>query len=229
LAFGGVLLDFPLTFVGFCRRLWARLCLPFINCKKLSVGNSVQLAFSSQLKAGRNSVIEIGDKANIAGNITVLGKLVIGKNAFIAPNSSIWVCENAFLSIGDFSKLMGVDFFVRERVEIGKANLLAEGTMVHDNNGHSTDAKKRKLWTMDPSYPRAWSIEDSAIEQPIRCAPVVFGENVWLGKRCIVLKGVRIGANSIAGAGSVITKSIPKNCLAAGNPAKVVKKLEPEA
>lgn len=54
-------------------------------------------------------------------------------------------------------------------------------------------------------------------------APIKIGKNVWITTRCIVLGGVTIGDNSIIGAGSVVTKDIPPDCLAAGNPAKVVK------
>jgi len=53
--------------------------------------------------------------------------------------------------------------------------------------------------------------------------PVIIGSNVWLGSRVIVLKGVTIGDNSIIAAASVVTKSMPANCIAAGNPARVIK------
>jgi maltose O-acetyltransferase len=53
--------------------------------------------------------------------------------------------------------------------------------------------------------------------------PVIIGNNVWLGSRVIVLKGVTIGDNSVIAAASVVTKSIPANCIAAGNPAKVIR------
>ena len=52
---------------------------------------------------------------------------------------------------------------------------------------------------------------------------VVIGNKVWIGTRVIVLKGVTIGDNVIIGAGSVVTKSFPSNCVIAGNPAKIVK------
>ena len=50
--------------------------------------------------------------------------------------------------------------------------------------------------------------------------------NVWIGDGVIVCKGVRIGENSVIGAGSVVTKDIPANVIAAGNPAKPVKSLD---
>jgi maltose O-acetyltransferase len=53
--------------------------------------------------------------------------------------------------------------------------------------------------------------------------PVIIGDNVWIGERAIILKGVNIGDNAIVAAGSVVTKSIPNNSLVAGNPAKIIK------
>jgi maltose O-acetyltransferase len=53
--------------------------------------------------------------------------------------------------------------------------------------------------------------------------PILIEENVWLGYGAIVLKGVTIGKNSIIGAGSVVTTNIPANCIAAGNPCRVIK------
>lgn len=57
-------------------------------------------------------------------------------------------------------------------------------------------------------------------------APISIGNNVWLGGGAIVLAGVTIGENSIIGAGAVVTKDIPANVVAVGNPARVVKNLD---
>jgi maltose O-acetyltransferase len=53
--------------------------------------------------------------------------------------------------------------------------------------------------------------------------PITIGDNVWLGGGAIVLPGVTIGENSVVGAGTVVTKDIPANCVAVGNPARVIK------
>lgn len=63
-------------------------------------------------------------------------------------------------------------------------------------------------------------------EKPLQISPVVIGNNVWLGENVCVLKGVHIGENSIIGASSVVTKSIPANSIAVGAPAKVVKQYD---
>ena len=55
--------------------------------------------------------------------------------------------------------------------------------------------------------------------------PVHIGENVWIGANCVVLPGVTIGDNSVIGAGSVVTKDIPANVVAVGNPCRVLREI----
>ena len=61
-------------------------------------------------------------------------------------------------------------------------------------------------------------------ERKIFTKPVKICQNAWLGENVAVLSGVTIGKNSIIGANSVVSKNIPENCIAVGNPAKVIKK-----
>ena len=53
------------------------------------------------------------------------------------------------------------------------------------------------------------------------------GDNVWLGDHCVILKGVTIGENSVVGANAVVSRDVPANVVVAGNPARVVKQLDP--
>ena len=69
--------------------------------------------------------------------------------------------------------------------------------------------------------PRAAGVESAA--------PITIGRNVWLGGGVIVGPGVSIGDNSIIGAGAVVIRDIPSNCVAVGNPARVVRELDPNA
>lgn len=58
-------------------------------------------------------------------------------------------------------------------------------------------------------------------------APITLGDNVWLGGSVVVCPGVTIGENSIIGAGAVVTRDIPANSIAVGNPARVIRELDP--
>ncbi len=57
-------------------------------------------------------------------------------------------------------------------------------------------------------------------------APISVGSNTFIGTKVLILKGVTIGENCVIGAGSIVTKSVPDDCIAAGNPARVIKKTD---
>ncbi len=57
--------------------------------------------------------------------------------------------------------------------------------------------------------------------------PITIGDNVWLGSGAIVLAGVTIGENTVVGAGAVVTRDLPANVVAVGNPARVIRTIEP--
>jgi maltose O-acetyltransferase len=59
--------------------------------------------------------------------------------------------------------------------------------------------------------------------------PIVIGDNVWLGGGAIVCPGVTIGQNTVVGAGAVVTRDLPANVVAVGNPARVIRHLDPNA
>lgn len=92
-------------------------------------------------------------------------------------------------------------------IEIGDSCMLAESVMITDSDWHDR-------------YHRIY---------PGKRVPVVLEDNVWIGDRATICKGVRIGENSIVGAGSVVTRDVPANTIAAGNPARVVAELDPTA
>src|SRR5215470_3172946 len=58
-----------------------------------------------------------------------------------------------------------------------------------------------------------------------RSDPVVIEDHVWIGSKAVILAGVRIGSRAVIGAGSIVTKDIPPQCVAAGNPARVLRRL----
>ncbi len=105
-------------------------------------------------------------------------------------------------------------FLIAERVEIGAACLLAGGVRVQDHDGHPLDAAARRRGDPVP---------------PEQIRPVRIGNNVWVGARAIILKGVTIGDNAVVGAGSVVRDDVPANTVVTGNPAVPIKALTPPA
>ena len=89
-------------------------------------------------------------------------------------------------------------------IEIGDGSLIGHNTTIATLNHDFNPAKRQNL------TPR----------------PVKIGKNVWIGSDCTILPGVEIGDGAIIGAGSVVTKSIPANTIAVGNPARVIKEIE---
>ena len=89
-------------------------------------------------------------------------------------------------------------------IEIGDGSLIGHNTTIATLNHEFNPAKRQNL---TPS-------------------PVKIGKNVWIGSDCTILPGVEIGDGVIIGAGSVVTKSIPTNTIAVGNPARVIKGIE---
>jgi acetyltransferase-like isoleucine patch superfamily enzyme len=76
---------------------------------------------------------------------------------------------------------------------------------------------------MDTDFHHICEVDDDSLSSD--SAPIHIGNNVWIGAHCIILKGVAIGDNSVVAAGSVVTRDVPGNTLAGGNPARVIRKI----
>ena len=106
------------------------------------------------------------------------------------------------------------------KIYIGNYVIISNHVTIYDNNNHPTEPLKRKQMCIDGFYGEAWSWVHSDHR------PVVIEDNVWIGEYSTILKGVTIGRGSIVGCHSVVTKDVPPYSIVAGNPAKVVKKIE---
>ncbi len=116
--------------------------------------------------------------------------------------------EGAEIHIGDGVGMSGTSVVAVKKVTIGDYTMLGVNTNVHDTDFHCVDAEKRKAQT-------------SIIEA--NSAPIVIGENVWVGANSTILKGVEIGNDVVVGVHSLVNRSMPNGVLCAGNPA-IVKK-----
>jgi len=154
-------------------------------------------------KKSTNNRVEIGD------NVSLLqaelrcyenGKIFIGDNSWFSLRTQIISCSS---------------------VTIGEYCIFARDVYISDTNEHPIDPYVRRQQTI------------LAIDQGIEpdryfsvTKPIQIGNDVWVGERACILKGVKIGNGAIIAANAVVTKDVPEYCIAAGNPAKVVKKIE---
>lgn len=109
--------------------------------------------------------------------------------------------SNAALHIGDNCGFSGTTIGCFLSIKLGNNVRCGANTLITDSDWHSDDPRS--------GVPK----------------PVLIKDNVWLGYNVIVLKGVTIGENTVIGAGSVVTKDIPANVIAAGNPCRIIKNL----
>jgi acetyltransferase-like isoleucine patch superfamily enzyme len=162
---------------------------------------------------------------NIAGVVFVqnLGQISLGEN--FSANSGInqnpiggsnilrliTYKSSAKLTIGNNVGMSNATIVCWNSITIGNNVLIGGDTRIWDTNFHSIDPV----------------IRTSGSDNDIKTAPIKIMDNAFIGGGSIILKGVTIGENSVIAAGSVVTRDIPADCIAGGNPCVVIKKINP--
>lgn len=152
--------------------------------------------------------VAIGGICSIGENF-VMNNGAIGNPIGCFEPCTIFVDKGAKLAIGGNVGMSQAAIICHHSVTIGNYVKLGGGVKIYDTDFHSLDPIKR----MNPSL----DIEDK------KKGAVVLKDNVFVGAHSTILKGVTIGKNSVVGASSVVTKSIPDNEIWAGNPARFIK------
>lgn len=151
----------------------------------------------SQVKIGDNTILRSRSRGN-----------AIGINHHIVFTT---LSPEACIEIGNHVGISGGAICCKGRVTIGDHSLLGANVIIADNDMH-------------PVQPENRLYNNNNAEIPAR--NVIIGRNVWIGADAYIGKGITIGDNTVVGAKSVVTKSLPANCVAAGIPAKIIKMLD---
>lgn len=147
--------------------------------------------------------ITINKGSCLKGNLLTYkfgGKIEIGENTYIGLNTRIWSAES---------------------IRIGKNVLISHDVNIIDTNSHEVDHLERA-----ERFRYIVEVGHWEEKQNIVTAPIHIKDDVWINFNVTILKGVTIGRGAIVGAGSVVVKDVPDFTLVAGNPAKVIKKLD---
>lgn len=191
------LLNFPTTL---SIKLYPRINRMILKAHGVVFGKNIQIP-SKVLWLIRGARITIGDNFYLSsGN---------GVNP-IASNlqADVYVEPGATLTIGNNVGMSSTRLWIHESARIGNNMKIGGCVLITDTDAHPMDYMARR-----------------SSNEGTKSAPVVIEDDVWIGAHCIILKGVTIGARSVIGAGSVVTKSIHADCVAAGNPCRVIKSL----
>ena len=138
--------------------------------------------------------------------VAMRGAFILGRNIRLGPHVRLGSANNATLQIGNnVSVNQGSVIIACQSVQIGDDSRIGEYVGICDND-HG--------WS-DPSIPIR--------KQGFTVKSVTIGRDVWLGRASVVCKGVSIGDGGILGAGAILTKSMPRSQVWAGNPARKIK------
>lgn len=114
------------------------------------------------------------------------------------------------IEIGDGFGISGTTIYSTKLITIGKNATIGANCKIIDNDFHPLDPEQRRL---------------NLNEEYTARAPIVIGDNCFIGMNSIILKGTTIGNNVVVGAGSVVQGIFPDNCIIAGNPAKIIRQI----
>lgn len=142
---------------------------------------------------------------------SLLGK--IGDNVWIETPFFCDYGEHIYIDEGTFINVNAI-FLDNNIINIGKNGLIGPGVQLLTAS-HPLSARERLIT----------SNENLKTSYKTFSKPIQIGDNVWIGGNTVVLPGITIGNNVTIGAGSVVTKNIPDNMLAFGNPCKIIRQI----
>ena len=175
-----------------------------------------KLLFMHMAECGSNLIVtHRAELFNHSGNKR---QIRVGRNVII--DGCLEVYQEGRLKIGDYSFIGHGRIYASNDIAIGEHCLLSDNVSILDSNLHPVSAKSRAS-----SAIRLAMGNFPDVYEGVGNAPVVIGDNCWIGYGCAVLKGVTLGHGAIVGAGSVVTKDVPEWTIVAGNPAKVIREI----
>jgi len=150
------------------------------------------------------------------------GAIQIGRGSSIYQGVMFELGEQGRVTIGQFSLMNGARIICDSEITIGDYCLISWNVVLMDTHRVPQDPAMRRQCLEQAVHRSPRQVIVSTESRPIR-----IGTNVWIGFDCCLLPGASIGDGSVVGARSVVVDSVPPFTIAVGNPARVIRKLEP--
>ncbi|MGQ0811341.1 MAG: acyltransferase [Nitrospiraceae bacterium] len=178
-----------------------RICVPlWVRWLGVTIGTECSFVGQPVVKLISGAKIALGNEVRVFSRFN--------SNPAGLPHPTILaaLAPESFITIGDNTGISGASIAARAGITIGRNVLIGAGACIWDTDFHPIDPYWR-------------------CEHPTRnaqCAPIRIDDDVFIGARAMILKGVTIGWGAVVGAGAVVTKDVGVGQVVAGNPARVV-------
>jgi len=169
-----------------------------LQCESVGPGTRLEMMPDSKIPVLINCQLVLGSRVRLNARTTMTGAVAAPSKVRIEIGDQVWIGPGVVLRAG-----LGL--------RIGSRTWIANGVTLAGDPGHPLDPVARRT-------------------QPARREELGFqaiGDDVWIAQGAIVLGGVTIGDGAVIGAHSVVTKDVPPRTVVAGNPARVIRQLEP--
>ncbi len=178
----------------------------------------------TKIKYGKNLLLKgipvifnkPGARMIIGDNVTIKSSFLSNLVGLYSRTIIVTRASGAEIVIGNNVGISGATIYARKKVEIGENTCIGGNSKILDNDFHPIEVESRNKLLNDSK---------GGDSDAIPAKPVKIGKNCFIGCNCIVLKGSVLGDNCVVGAGAVVCGKFEDNCVIAGNPARVIKKL----
>ena len=193
--FNSIFNYFDIFYLKINSLFWSKILTGIAKICGIQLRNDCVFYGYTKFKKANSAQISIGNK-NTFRSFSTSNLIGVNRPCIISALEN-----NAMITIGNNNGFSGTVIGCFKEITIGNNVKCGANTLITDSD---------------------WHLEDPRSGTP---AKIEIEDNVWLGVNVTVLKGVTIGKNTIIGANSVVVKDIPSNCVAAGNPCKVIKQI----
>lgn len=151
-----------------------------------------------------------GAEITIGNNVTIKSSFLSNLVGLYSRTIIVTRTPEAKIKIGDNVGISGATIYARKGIEIGDNTLIGGNAKILDNDFHPIEIEAR----------------NNDVKEKIGAKPIVIGKNCFIGCNSIILKGTQLGDGCVVGAGAVVSGKFEAGSVVAGNPARVIRKLE---
>ena len=180
----------------------------------------------SSISASKCTFLKAGDGSKCYPTVKIINPqgvkeaIILGTNTHVRGELFVFAHDGQ-ITIGDYCYIgEGTRIWSAKSITIGNRVLISHNVSIFDNDTHPIDdpiARHQQFKDIiSTGHPKKLDLREE---------PVVIEDDALIASQCVILKGVTIGKAAVVGAGSVVTKDVPPYTLAAGNPARVIRKL----